>query len=178
MTTPLSDVFGLMCRSSRRHRFSRQRRGWRRRQTPAGSGTWKSSCCRRNAFARGSRGRRPFQATGGDGRIGSASGRTGRGCHHRPRERGGRCRRSARAGNDADARRIGVNLGTRFLASRATPIPDGSKQAIPVTESSRIGKFAPWNAAIPPVEVDCFTIQNVIRTRITDKMEARSRRTA
>ena len=68
----------------------------------------------------------------------------------------------------------GVNIGTRFLASREATIPDGWKQAILAAESSQVGKFEPWNAAMPPAEGDYFTIPNVIRTTFTTETDARS----
>lgn len=68
----------------------------------------------------------------------------------------------------------GVNMGTRFLASREATIPDGWKQAILEAESGQVGKFGPWNDAMPPAEGDYFTIPNVIRTRFTDEIEART----
>jgi enoyl-[acyl-carrier protein] reductase II len=68
----------------------------------------------------------------------------------------------------------GVNMGTRFLASREATIPDGWKQAILDADSSQVGKFVPWNAAMPPAEGDYFTIPNVIRTDFIDETDRRS----
>jgi enoyl-[acyl-carrier protein] reductase II len=68
----------------------------------------------------------------------------------------------------------GVNMGTRFLASREATIPDGWKQAILDADSTQVGKFAPWNAAIPPAAGDYFTIPNVIRTRFVEEADRRS----
>ncbi len=68
----------------------------------------------------------------------------------------------------------GVNMGTRFLASREATIPDGWKQAILDADSTQVGKFVPWNAAIPPAEGDYFTIPNVIRTRFVEEADARA----
>jgi nitronate monooxygenase/enoyl-[acyl-carrier protein] reductase II len=68
----------------------------------------------------------------------------------------------------------GVNMGTRFLASREATIPDGWKAAILAAESQHVAKFSPWNAAIPPAEGEYFTIPNVIRTPFVDAADERS----
>jgi nitronate monooxygenase/enoyl-[acyl-carrier protein] reductase II len=65
----------------------------------------------------------------------------------------------------------GVNMGTRFLASREATIPDGWKQAIVAAESQHVTKFEPFNAAFPPAAGDYFTIPNVIRTPFVERVQ-------
>jgi enoyl-[acyl-carrier protein] reductase II len=70
----------------------------------------------------------------------------------------------------------GANIGTRFLASRESTAPEGWKAAIVAADSSDVGKFAGWNAAIPPAEGDYFTIPNVIRTSFVEEVQRESTR--
>ena len=135
------------------------------RHTLAGAGRRDLVRARRSrrSGAAGPRRRRQGHDSGHHGRASDRSGRARRRRHHRPRRRGRRPRRQRqhRGAGPAGGRRgvaipvvaaggifdgrgiaaafmlgaVGVNIGTRFLASREAPIDDAWKAAIAAAES-------------------------------------------
>ncbi|HAX24238.1 MAG TPA: nitronate monooxygenase [Chloroflexi bacterium] len=85
------------------------------------------------------------------------------------------------AGGIADGRGVaaalslgaqGVNLGTRFLASREAEIAEGWKEMIVAAGPGDIMKLDAWNAIFPPAPGDYATVPSVIRTPFAERVQA------
>ena len=67
---------------------------------------------------------------------------------------------------------VGVNVGTRFLASREATIPDGYKQAILAAASEDVVKFDSLNDLLPaPGTKGYGTVLRSVRTRFIDELQ-------
>lgn len=63
----------------------------------------------------------------------------------------------------------GVNIGTRFLAAKESPIPDGHKQMIVAAKSEDAVKADVWNDIMPlPGAAGYFTVPRALRTPFLD----------
>ncbi len=66
----------------------------------------------------------------------------------------------------------GVNIGTRFLASVESPIPDGHKQMILAAKSEDAVKADFWNDIMPlPGAAGYFTVPRALRTPFVDRWQ-------
>jgi nitronate monooxygenase/enoyl-[acyl-carrier protein] reductase II len=68
----------------------------------------------------------------------------------------------------------GVNIGTRFLAAKESPIPDGHKQMIVAAQSEDAVKADFWNDIMPlPGAAGYFTVPRALRTPFLDNWQER-----
>ena len=68
----------------------------------------------------------------------------------------------------------GVNIGTRFLAAKESPIPDGHKQMIVAAQSEDAVKADFWNDIMPlPGAAGYFTVPRALRTPFLDEWQQR-----
>jgi nitronate monooxygenase/enoyl-[acyl-carrier protein] reductase II len=68
---------------------------------------------------------------------------------------------------------VGVNVGTRFLASREAPISDGYKQAITAAASQDAVKFEAFNDILPsPGTKGYGTVVRALRTPFIEEWQA------
>ena len=68
----------------------------------------------------------------------------------------------------------GVNIGTRFLAAKESPIPDGHKQMIVAAQSEDAVKADFWNDIMPlPGAAGYFTVPRALRTAFLDEWQPR-----
>ncbi len=68
----------------------------------------------------------------------------------------------------------GVNIGTRFLAAKESPIPDGHKQMIVAAKSEDAVKADVWNDIMPlPGAAGYFTVPRALRTPFLDMWQER-----
>lgn len=66
----------------------------------------------------------------------------------------------------------GVNIGTRFLAAKESPIADGHKQMIVAAQSEDAVKTEFWNDIMPlPGAAGYFTVPRAIRTPFVDRWQ-------
>ena len=66
----------------------------------------------------------------------------------------------------------GVNIGTRFLASAESPIPEGHKQMILAGKSEDAVKADVWNDIMPlPGAAGYFTVPRALRTPFLDRWQ-------
>jgi enoyl-[acyl-carrier protein] reductase II len=66
----------------------------------------------------------------------------------------------------------GVNIGTRFLASAESPIPEGYKQVIVTAKSEDAVKADVWNDIMPlPGAAGYFTVPRALRTPFLDQWQ-------
>jgi enoyl-[acyl-carrier protein] reductase II len=68
----------------------------------------------------------------------------------------------------------GVNVGTRFLASREADAADAWKQLIAESESEDVVRFEAWAAIMPPSEGGYDVVPRVIRTDFVAEWEGRA----
>lgn len=66
----------------------------------------------------------------------------------------------------------GVNVGTRFLASREAEIAEGWKEMIVAAGPGDIMKLNAWNAVYPPAPGEYATVPSVIRTPFAERVQA------